>query len=312
MKRFIKKVLILVSILILVLFSIEFLYRKNNNFDGDNTFKFKNIPNSLDICNLGSSHGELGINYENLSNNYTCFNFALSAQTISYDYRVLKNYKNHLKENTIVIIPISYFSLYGKTEEDTEGFKQKNKRYYPILDNENIIKYNIFTDIYMKFQSLESSSKNLFLCLINKSKPNNVFNERYQSEGSYDIASKDVVDVENNYDNCEINEIEVEALFKIVELCREVNAYPVFITTPFTRVYNNHMCEKNANFINDFKQLVNSYSDILNVKYYDFSTDNKYVDDYTMFFDCQHLNKKGAILFTDELLQIILDDKNSK
>lgn len=295
----------IITVLFLFITSIEMVYRKNNKLDSDNTFKFKNVPSGIEICNFGSSHGELGFNYEMLEKKYVCFNFGLSAQTLSYDYRLLQNYINNIKNGAIVFIPISYFSLYGTDNGQTNI--SKDKRYYKIMDKKYIKDYDPVFSIYMKFESIESMTSNLVKTLLNKSEPNYVQINRYNRIGSIEIAKTDVIDVEKVLDT-HINNTELTALYNMIDLCREHGATPILLTTPFTRVYNNHMIDDNPKLIEDFADMMKKISNELKVDYYNFSCDKDYIDNYSLFFDCQHLNKMGALTFTDEIMNLIERD----
>ena len=128
MKRFLGKLFTFTIIIISIFWAVNILFIKMDKSDSDYTNKFSNIPDTLDVCNFGSSHGLFGFNYEDVQyKGYACFNFGLVSQYISYDYRLIQHYGNHIGEGTIVFIPVSYFSLFGKSEEDHDDFESKNK-----------------------------------------------------------------------------------------------------------------------------------------------------------------------------------------
>ena len=77
-------------------------YLQRNICDNDRTAKFKDIEPGIVISNTGSSHGLYGFNYEELGEEYNCFNFALESQRLSYDYRIVSNYSDYLAENGIM------------------------------------------------------------------------------------------------------------------------------------------------------------------------------------------------------------------
>lgn len=90
--------------------------------DSYGTKKFFNMPEGIQICNFGSSHGLNGFNYDGVSDKFSCFNFSLHSQTLMYDYRILKHYVNHIKEGGIVFVIISYFSLFGEPEIESDDW----------------------------------------------------------------------------------------------------------------------------------------------------------------------------------------------
>ena len=147
MKRFlitIVSAVCLICILILAMNSIygDFL----NDLDSDYTLKFQEVPDKIQICNLGSSHGLYGFCYDDTSMD-SGFNFSLVGQTLEYDNRILTYYKDRINEEAKVIIPISYFSFFGEGEQNTEAFRSKNLRYYKFLPKEYIRYYSFSEDI---------------------------------------------------------------------------------------------------------------------------------------------------------------------
>lgn len=170
MKKFLSKLIAFTAIIVILTLAVNFLFVKMDKSDPDYTNKFGNIPDTLDVCNFGSSHGLYGFNYEDIQyNGYKCFNFGLVSQYISYDYRLIQQYGNHIGEGTIVFIPVSYFSLFGKGEEVDDDFESKNKRYYSILPSELIKNYDVKTDIYVNFlPALGADTSVLIKTLIGK------------------------------------------------------------------------------------------------------------------------------------------------
>ena len=116
----------------LLISGINLLYVANNDKDSLDVKRFDTMPETIDVCNLGSSHGRSSFYYINHPG-IQSFNFAFTAQSLSYDYRLLAYYQDRLTEGSIVFIPISYFSFFGIDETELSDFVAKNKRYYPIL-----------------------------------------------------------------------------------------------------------------------------------------------------------------------------------
>ena len=99
MKKFIAKVLLLFFLVFANVALINFIYiNRTKNSDIDNIKKFFTMPDQIQICNLGSSHGEYGYNYCDWDKKYKCFNFGLSSQSLSYDYRLLKYYGDRINK----------------------------------------------------------------------------------------------------------------------------------------------------------------------------------------------------------------------
>ena len=132
-------------LLVTILSILNTYYLQRNICDDDRTAKFKDIKPGIMISNTGSSHGLYRFNYEELGEEYNCFNFALESQRLSYDYRIVSNYSDYLAENGI--IHCLFFSIYRMDETEIDGFESKNQRYYKVLPPGQIKEDNWKQDI---------------------------------------------------------------------------------------------------------------------------------------------------------------------
>lgn len=313
MKKFIKK-LFLIGIIILLLTSVinsTYMYAVEVR-DEDDLAKYKMIPQEIQLCNLGSSHGQKSFCYEGIDE-FVCFNFALSAQSLSYDYRILKTYKENLQEGCVVIIPISYFSFFGEAEEEMVGFESKNRRYYQILPDDKIKKYEYRQSILEKYFPALIAYENVFLDIAavaegNVTKKN--WEQTIKTEDAIEQAEKaydqHIVKFFDNNDKYIINQEEIQALRDIISLCNEESFVPVLVTTPFLNENENVIKKKSPDFKEVFLRIIKENAN--SVSYYDYSTDSRFAYNYDMFSDVTHLNKEGAKHFTKIFLQEVLFD----
>ena len=101
----------------------------------------------------------------------------------------------------------------------------------------------------------------------------------------------------------ENNELHVEYIKEILDICQENGLNPVIITTPQSYLYNNRIGKEN------YKKRI--YSHINNLKkeynfiYLDYSHNEKFENNLEYFMDDDHLNEKGAEYFTKILLKDI-------
>ena len=100
MKRFLIKLTALMLIMVMIFAGYDAAYRRICKIDPskNDEYKFQNVPDGIQICNFGSSHGKDDFNYTQWQDEYTTFNFALVMQTASYDYRILQQYIGKLAE----------------------------------------------------------------------------------------------------------------------------------------------------------------------------------------------------------------------
>ena len=117
-------------------FSLNALYKRTNDYRNifADTEKFRNddnIPNGLQLVNLGSNHPKFGFNYEGL--NVKAMNWAVGPQSLEYDFAILRKECHHLADNAVVLIPICVlnFFLYRHPFGD-------HLKYYSILPDKDI------------------------------------------------------------------------------------------------------------------------------------------------------------------------------
>lgn len=315
MKKFLAKFSVFCLILCVVVLVINIIYIKKteinyNKISNASYEKFETIPYNIEICNFGSSHGANDFYYDNIQNEYTCFNFALPSQTLSYDYRILECYKDHISKDALIFITVSYMSLYGIDETLYDDFYSKNKRYYHFLPKEYIKEYDFKTNVFEIYLPVLVQYDKLVPSLMGdddtlndlERTANEIDMDRYVTEAYKRHLITNKID---NQGKRIVNGEFVESLCEMIDLCREIDAKPVLITTPYLREYTDIIEETSPTFFEEFYGLVNDIVKEKNVPYYDYAFDSRFMDDYSLFKDADHLNKEGALKFVDILMQEI-------
>ncbi len=318
MRNFLIKVVIYFSIVIAIVSSINWLYTRKVQ----SKTKFDYVPSQIDICNFGSSHGYYGYNYQNLEDEYTCFNFALTSQTLSYDERILEYYERNLSPGGIAIIQISFFSPWGYPESDGEEFESKNKRYYEFLPPRLIKNYDLYTDLMVyRYPSLNDGLQHVVQTIFSSADVDTSIPSSYPDQKSVVDMSALEEDVtascqrhifknkRNENGELFINEEEANALVKMVEICRKRGVTPIFVTCPYLEEYLNEIADKDNDFFDQFYDWINTMSTQLDVEYFDYSRDARFVHDYNLFFNGDHMNSAGATKFTDILYDEVLKQR---
>ena len=97
--------MVLLIIMILLLLNILF---KNTNYYMNSIDQLqkiiKGVPDNLEIINLGSSYGKYAFCYDHIK--IKGFNFAIKPQSLSYDFKILQQYRKNLNEGCIVLISL--------------------------------------------------------------------------------------------------------------------------------------------------------------------------------------------------------------
>ncbi len=278
--------------------------------------KFRNVPQDIEICNFGSSHGWVGFDYESVSNRI-CFNFALGSQNLSYDYSVMQQYQNHLKEGGVVFLPISYFSFYGVPETEESLFESRNMRYYHFLKPKYVHSYsvsghtNALMSAYLPAVSDPVETIRVLLGVLRDGD----FVDPPQG-GSAEMNMRDLAETAvdghlfqgkcDQQGNRIINQTYIDSLKAMIALCRARQCRPILITTPFALEYQEEVRASAPGFLEEHRQFIRKLAEEEGVEYYDYAEDARFSSNHDLFRDADHLNETGAKLFTKTLLGEVL------
>ena len=325
MKRFLIKLTVLVLIMAMIFTGYDAAYRRICDIDPskNDEYKFRNVPNGIQICNFGSSHGKDDFNYTAWQDEYTTFNFALVMQTASYDYRILQQYIGHLAKDAVVFIPISYFT-FGWDEESKDDFRSKNERYYSFLEPEYIKDYDVITAIGIKHflpllddpTSVIRKIRNSLNKMETLDQPDTADEMDESVEESEATESEDVDQAEDTAFDFQrhaeekrllyrivdkngdllVREEELSAVYGMVRLCKEHGLRPILITVPFRWEYNDQFEEE---YCRQFYEVINQICQDESAEYYDYSHDDRFTNTAEYFRNSDHLSPRGAAVFTD-------------
>ena len=141
---FIKIIGLIILFFFFVFLLLNILYRRTNHNKNffENSEKFvAGVPKELEIVCTGSSYAKFGIDF-NLSD-YRGFNFGVFPQSLNYDYKILQQYKNHMKNGCVVLITLAPLVFgFVDYENDTANYK-----YYRFLHKKYINHYKFTTKI---------------------------------------------------------------------------------------------------------------------------------------------------------------------
>lgn len=320
MKQFVKKIIVMILILATITGTINFLYLSHvSNYGTMGPHKkdsayVVDVPSAIEICNFGNSHGYYGFDYEDYEKEYTCFNFSLPSQSMSYNYRILENYRDCIAPGATVYICVSYMTFFGAPESSGGDFASKNKRYYHFLDEKYIKNYDLNTAIFVKYIPALAES-NIFRLLktvfgIGGTKDDMWAGSTNSADALIHGKARYESLVASNIDGNGkriYNDEEITALYEMIDLCKELQATPVLITTPYLSEYTAPVLENDPDFYDDFYGIIDQVQEETGVQYIDYAFDERFSDRYDLFFNTDHLNRKGARMFTKILFNETLD-----
>lgn len=267
-----------------------------------------NQINDVEIANVGSSHGAYDFIYDEWTDEgYSCFNFGNVSQTYAYDLALLKEYGEHLDDGCLLFIPVSYFSFNNETVNGSEA-QALSVKYYHCLSPENIPDYDLFTDIVTARFPILSAGEDIVKLLPGKltalAQEENEDTPEMDEAAVAQFAERAAARFDrhfNNKDNYFLPERETQ-LRELIGYCKEHGITPVLITTPFSVYYNNPVPE---DFLDRFHSTVNQIASDTDVNYYDYSHDDRFLENLTLFSDSDHLNDQGAKYFMEILAEEI-------
>jgi len=290
MKKFVLKLILFSGLIVGSLVLLNFLYVRTEAYRTMYDMeKFYNVPDNLEIVNFGSSHGLYGFDFSVTA--FQGFNFALNGQTLFWDFQLLKQYQSHMiPGRTVVLIPISYFSLSKRLS------KEREMRYYRLLNPEFIEDFNL--DSFLRLKILPVLSAGRSIVWVFQDRRSETFLD--MNTNRFDGQTLLYEAKETAYDHLsyvEANGFEkgVSLLEEIITFCQKLEYKPVLITTPFTEYYTEYFSET---FLDEFNVIVCSIADEFSIPYFDYSRDPYFWKSPELFIDDDHLNSIGRGIFT--------------
>ncbi len=304
---FIAKCIAIPAAAVLLLFLLNIPYRKIDDDKYRDLWNLRmlgNQINDVEIANVGSSHGAYDFIYDDLTNEgFSCFNFGNVSQTYAYDLALLKEYGEYLDDGCVLFIPVSYFSFNNETVNETEA-QALSVKYYHCLSPENIPDYDLFTDIVTARLPILSAGEDLVKLLPGKltvfAQEENADSPEMDEAFVAEFADRAAARFDRHFSNKEnlfLPEREAQ-LRELVGYCKERGMTPVLITTPFSAYYNNPVPEE---FLDQFYGRIRQIVSDTGVNYYDYSHDDRFTENLTLFSDSDHLNDEGADYFMEIL-----------
>ena len=282
------------------------------NFTDNAMTKFRKVPYGIQVANTGSSHG-YNFDYSEFPE-YKTFNFNLSMQATNYDYHVINQYINHMAENSVLFIPVSFGEVNG-IQPDFQYEKIK-KRYYHFLKPKNIENYNFFDALKQKYFPVVCEA-HPFKTVFNhyfpkKSAP---AAERTDEEFAASITKELVLhSFETMFPDCgqEGFDYNYGYLMKIIKLCNEHKVYPVVVTCPVPDLTSLYYSE--TGFFENYeiyrnRVLMEVHRNGMNCLWYDYSRSQDFCHNYEYFKDISHMSDKGAKAFTADIISKVKKQK---
>lgn len=306
MKKIVLYVFILVLPAIIAFLGLNFAYKQTNFFKStyNNTDRFNHVPDRIQLCNVGTSHGCFGIKWEDYPG-LNAFNFAQTSQPFYMDLIMLKHFEKKIAEDAIVLIPLSFHQVYKYWQYSYIG------SYYLFLSKQEIPSWSL--QMYITKAALPIFDNMQLSAYIFKDIPTNKIDRfHYQERWTSCLSEGEMQELidehsmqwfvdgfnENSYQK------NFNAVSAIVDYCYEQNYIPIFITVPvyedFNQAFDKFVPFIKKGFYKFSSELCEKYP---NVPYWDYSNDKDFSSNIELFMDDDHLNMYGAEKFTARIIE---------
>ena len=280
------------------------------NIPNDYSYKNQYLINNakdIEVLIMGSSHAFYGINPEYLSVN--SFNAAHVSQSIDYDYLIFRKFQKDLPNLGVVVLPISYFTLFSRLSDGVEHWRIPNYRVFYGIEKEEAPFLNHSLLYGSKPYPLFKKSLSYFISKLFLATPysdisvsNLGFGLKYSDRKQANlIVSGKLAAKRHTKDVSKWESQNAELLSQFIRECETLGVHVLLITTPTLSEYRNHLDAtqiSKMNFI--LSEAAKSHS---NVTYQSFMSDNRF--SANDFHDADHLNGAGAAKFTRILNALI-------
>lgn len=300
MRRFLVKLAIFLTPLLLMLFLIEYRLRRIPNYDIVKRNYLERSINDVEVFVLGSSHAYCAINPRLLGSH--AFSIAYYNQDTYYDTRIMLKYLPRAGKAKLVIVPISYFTFERMLEYNVADWRISY--YYRFWDIPYETRKFRFED-YSLIALYGFEQTRVFLL--------KGFEEKVDETGGYAALQKQntrailnprpTLDLQHRYMQTKFIPRNVQYLSEMFDALKARDIKAVIVTTPcFHTYYENMKPETYQRMQDEIQALCQKYQ----LEYYNYLKDPRFpMDD---FYDSDHLNARGAEKFS----QILRDEVVSK
>lgn len=281
--------------------------RKDKN-PADSVTKFINIPNNIELCNFGNSQSRDAFgNYETIRDK-TCFDFALTAQSLSYNYRIMQQYIDRIEKGATVFICVSYFS-FQLDEENEPKFDSKNEKYYYFLEPRYIKQFDIKEFIFIRTFPVLWHTPNTVIENVNdyirKDHENTEHDTDFERSAEEYFNSRQLLDEAGKL---VVVDEEYCALLNMLRICNENELRPIILITPFRKEYTDKYDEC---FYDQFYGLLDDACTQSGAELWDYSKDARFNTKDEYFLDAYHLSESGSEAFLNVIEESLKSNDGS-
>jgi hypothetical protein len=288
MGRFFIKLTIIITVVFLLFMPVNEFVKNSHDYNiNHQILAFKKHPYQVDIINLGASHSMHAYYFKHTGLSHV--DLALPAQTIQYDFKLLKEYGKYLKPGGVVIVSITQ-GTFASSETKRIG------NYYELLDLNEIEPFSLVD--YYSYMYLPGSHSGSFNSALSHELKKFKWNSHQPwANNGLNYSGRKFKKIEASYKEAVENksiERNMKQLREIVDYCNEKGYRVVLTMEPVHQSYHEYFNEEVMDrlvfqYLQDLK---------LDVPFLNYMSDTRFVDSKEYFLDPDHLNKKGRKMFS--------------
>lgn len=286
--------------ILVVLVAMEiFLQSIPNNYKIKSDY-LENHSEAIETLILGNSHTYYGLNPEWMDGH--TFNMSNVSQSLDIDLAILQYYLPKMKQLNTVVMRLSYDSMFEILSETDEHWRYKDYN----LNSKIPLKYTPKHHSEILSISFKENLKRLFSYYI-KNESSVTCNAYGWGTDAHSANAKDLnrtgvlVAKKHTATSTHLFENNLQTLNNIAAICKTYNVNLYLVTTPAFESYVSNLDYRQLDAtINAGLQVSKRYD---NVFYYNFLEIWRFDTEY--FFDADHLNERGAQLFSKMINNII-------
>jgi len=304
MQKFILKTLLLLLPIVIIAISLEYLLQQIPN---DYVYKKSYLDkhsNEIEILILGASEPYYGINPVYFFQN--TFNAAHVSQTWDLDFDIFNKYQSNFDNLKIIVLPISYATLWSKLENASDSWRMKNYAlYYGIntksLKDHSELLNNTLGNNLKRLYDYYFEKKNDIYCSefgwgtsfkAGESNDLNITGKEAASRHTHDIHSEESMKIfaEN-----------IKILNSFAEFSNRNDIKLILLTLPVYHTYRENIDKQQLNKM--IETLTDFTKEHNNILYFNWFEDPDFLA--ADFYDADHLNNLGAEKLSKKLAQFI-------
>lgn len=254
---------------------------------------------NTEILILGSSHAVAGVNPVCFDD--STYNLANISQSLNYDEKLLKKYAPELANLKVVILPVSYGSLFSRMEKGSEKWRVKNYNiYFSIISSWRISNYAELLNGKVKTNLVRILAYYLHGENLITITPLG-FGNNFSSTVKNDLYETGLAASRRHTKSFKYLKYNLAVLERIAEYCEKNDIILLLFTPPAYQTYRDNVSTEQYNTMLSLTNRMANDSD--SVYYFNFFVDTDFTEGD--FFDADHLNEKGAEKMSKKLNSIV-------